>query len=204
MVEEEKGIAELKSYYGAKKLRAPTQLANSFEHCSCNSCLSGKDNWLQIFERSKKNSLNWSVKKCLCAKVERTVLKVDEDTDAPWLYNWDCTNHCCKECGVESALPWSCPVFNKLEDKTEVWVWEKVEKRGNMQQEAIKKTLPVREIITNLNPQMNDMITHRGHLDWLNRMMRIDVLTCPPEQLLIFIDFASQMDLEPTKKSIRM
>ena len=189
-------IEVLAKYCKEYAYKLPTKLSNHFANCSCASCQNPPHkNWLQIMKRTRELSGKNFIQQCLCEKVTRDDMKLEGAEFAPKFYKWECSNHECQDCGVDRSLPWECPVFKNLEVETDIWIWEKNETNG--QQQVMKQKMPVKDIMVQFKKHLTEYISHANHLSWLNYQMKIDSRTSSPNTLLIFTDFASQMNLEP-------
>ncbi len=142
-------------------------LQEQLDLCTCHSCRNGKQNWLQIFEEkhaSKPHDM--LLNKCLCERVEHPDLTIPGSKDPYRLHKMDCAKRSCDKCGVDSSLPWDCPVFVQNKDKVSVWLWIK---HKNDSERTVKEQLSISEVVAQLKEAMNNYIPHKIHAEYLNQ-----------------------------------
>lgn len=99
--------------------------------------------------------------------MEHPDLTLPGSTKDPYrLHKMDCAMNSCDECGVDSSLPWNCPVFTRNKDLVSVWVWKK---QKNDSERTVKEQLPILEVVAQLKEAMNNYIPHKIHAEYLNQ-----------------------------------
>mmetsp|Transcript_12327 Transcript_12327/g.23097 ORF Transcript_12327/g.23097 Transcript_12327/m.23097 type:complete len:567 (-) Transcript_12327:550-2250(-) len=119
------------------------------------------------------------------------------DGEPPFsLQKWNCGQQECEHCGVETALPFDCPVIN-CDFPVKVWLWNKATGDNERTTKAIKT---MKFIFEELRSLLIAFAKHSIPLQLFNRMRYMNLLHLTPNRGQICSDFSSQVDLEPIRK----
>ena len=180
-------------------LKNEDKLKDLLSNCNCADCQSSKNAWTDIFARREENSVNYLMKKTLCPREEQPSLTLDCDKHVFKVYKRECSHLECNNCGPAQRLQWNCPIFVDSDDSVEYWEWEKCETSGGEQNQMVRKTAKVKELMSSLREKIEDGIKHEFDKTWLNRTRHIDIKTFPKKTMAICTDFSAMLSLRPNR-----
>jgi len=150
--------------------------------------------------------------KMCCPKEEQPELHIIEDSNCPKMIPLTCTHgkngnekDRCTKCGVrkvQGLLAALLAIPELADEKVEVMVWQDsvrtTNKDGSVGTKLLElkpKNLTIRDLVKNLQSQIELCIPHYQEICWMRHLMETDFKRLPPGTLLIFTDFASSMAL---------
>ena len=178
-----------------------TGLMKDFANCTCKSCLDpSKKNWLQILKTDKPDQsiLEKALDESLCKKEEFPEYTLESDAKSFRLRAKECSESECENCSISSALPFECPVLSDCNEEQGCWTWEPIEKDSKKRYPQ-KTKMPVKKIISKLEPELKNEAEHDFHLKFQKRMIKMDMETVDEKDLLIYTDYASNLNHHPPK-----
>ena len=90
--------------------------------CDCPSCKNG-NSLLHIFSSLKGNP-HIALKKLVLCEASLHPDLTPSGSQVFSLHTYECSEHKCKECGVDKRIPWDCPMAT-CDRKIPVWIWKK-------------------------------------------------------------------------------
>ena len=132
----------------------------------------------------------------------------------PRLVPWRCTHgsgsppdivDCEGWCGISKCLNVAdcCPIFSECNIPIRVFEWKLAPRAGtnkkgeqNTQIELTESSDPLRTVVDRFEKQLELCRKHYNAMQWLRLARQTDIRTFTADELLIFTDFASTVDLK--------
>ena len=175
-----------------------------FQECSeCNHEPENENerNWLTIMKPNEHNYGDLISNVCdaaLCPLQEHPDLAASKENRPFKLRGLKCSMGTCEHCSIEENLPFNCEAITKCPDIVRCWVWEKIDEDDNNRY-PIKKPMPISEVFQCLKSELLLFADHNFHMKWQKRAMKLDCDAIREDDLLIYTDYASGVNMQAPK-----